>query len=241
LNNADVFIYVGGESDVWLEGILASIDNPNLHIIRLTDLVQTLEEEELEGMQVEEESELESELESDPERDEHVWTSVVNAKAIVTSMTDSFSQWDSKNASTYQQNSANYLQELDALDNSFKETVANGQRKTIVFGDRFPFRYLAEEYGLECYAAFSGCSTAVDTNPQTIKFLIDKVNELDIPVVFYIELSSHRVADAVAQAIGAQELELHSCHNISKQDFDNGVTYLELMNRNVEQLKVALN
>ncbi|MDR3307828.1 MAG: metal ABC transporter substrate-binding protein, partial [Coriobacteriales bacterium] len=135
---------------------------------------------------------------------------------------------------------AAYTAELDRLDAQLRDLVAHATRTTVVFGDRFPFRYLAEEYGLAYFAAFPGCSTATEPNAQTIAFLINKVTTEHIPVVFYIELSNHSIADAICEQTGAQALLLHSIHNVSQDDFDAGVTYLSLMDQNIQNLKAAL-
>ncbi|MDR1263655.1 MAG: metal ABC transporter substrate-binding protein, partial [Oscillospiraceae bacterium] len=140
----------------------------------------------------------------------------------------------------YRANAAAYLGQLDELDAAFKDVVDGAARKTIVFGDRFPFRYLAMDYNLSYFAAFSGCSTETEASAATIAFLINKVRDEGIPVVFIIELSNGKIADAICESTGAVKLELHSVHNLTKTDFENGVTYLELMRRNVDQLRQAL-
>lgn len=175
------------------------------------------------------------------ELDEHVWTSPKNAKRIVSALTDTLSALDSTNEDTYRTNATAYLAELDALDAAFAATVAEGVRNTIVFGDRFPFRYLADAYGLTYYAAFAGCATETEASAATIAFLIDKTSEENIPVVFSIEFSNGKIADVISESTGAARLEMHSCHNLSKQDFDSGIGYLELMWRNVDKLKEALS
>ncbi|MDR1358413.1 MAG: metal ABC transporter substrate-binding protein [Coriobacteriales bacterium] len=243
LNTADVFIYVGGESDAWLEKIVASLDNPGLTLVRMTDLVQTVEEEELEGVvELEEEPGEEAEEEgAGPEIDEHVWTSLRNAETIVSSLANTFSELDSGHAELFQANAEQLNDELGALDTRMTEIVRNAQRSTVVFGDRFPIRYFVDDYGLSYYAAFPGCSTAVDTSPATIAFLVDTVKEQNIPVVFYIELSDQRIARSIAEETGAQTLLFHSVHNISKEDMEAGATYVGLMQANADNLEVALN
>ncbi|MCL1964248.1 MAG: zinc ABC transporter substrate-binding protein [Firmicutes bacterium] len=178
---------------------------------------------------------------SEAELDEHVWTSPQNAKRIVLQIADTLSALDPSRADLFAQNAAAYAAELDALDQAFRQVVNGAVRETVVFGDRFPFRYLADAYGLTYYAAFPGCATETEASAATIKFLIDKVNEEKIPVVFTIELSNGKIADAIAESTGAVKLELHSAHNLSKSDFEKNVGYLELMRQNVEKLKEALN
>lgn len=172
--------------------------------------------------------------------DEHVWTSPRNAITIVKALADTLSSLDSENAATYQANADAYIQELEALDKAFADVVADAARHTLVFGDRFPFRYLVDAYGLDYYAAFTGCSTNADASASTIAFLIDKVRDESIPVVFKIELSNGQIAQTIAESTNAKVLELNSAHNLPKSDFDAGVTYLDVMYKNVDQLKEAL-
>jgi zinc transport system substrate-binding protein len=234
IQNSDIFIYVGGESDEWVNVILESMDTSKMKIVTLIDCVDKLEEEIVEGMQEEEEEE------EGTVYDEHVWTSPKNAKLIVQKIAAALSQADPQNASYYQQNAQNYISELDLLDVQFQNAVNNSNRKTVIFADRFPFRYFAHAYGLQYFAAFPGCSTETEASAATVKFLIDKVKAEKIPVVFHIELSNEKMANTVAEASGAKIMLLHSAHNISKADFEKGLTYLELMKQNVLNLKEAL-
>jgi len=148
---------------------------------------------------------------------------------------------DPENAEYFRENAASFIAELEALDRAFAEVVAAGVRDVIIFGDRFPFRYLTDAYGLSYYAAFTGCSTETQASPATIAFLIVRVSALSIPVVFHIEISNRQIAEVIAEDTGARVLELHSAHNLSPADFNAGVTYLDLMTRNLEQLKEALS
>ena len=173
--------------------------------------------------------------------DEHVWTSPQNAISIVEALTEILSALDPANADFFQENAANYIVELEALDAAFAEVVAQGVRHTVIFGDRFPFRYLTDAYGLTYYAAFRGCSVDTQATPATIAFLIDKVESENIPVVFYIEFSNRMIANTIAETTGATLLELHSAHNVSQADFSAGITYVDLMWRNVEHLREALS
>jgi zinc transport system substrate-binding protein len=236
VERCDVFIYVGGESDEWVDDLLASLDTSKVTVIRLVDCVSTLEEDDsvlVNPAEAEEEEE-----EGLP--DEHVWTSPLNAKLIASAISDALEQTDPTNAATYRDNAAAFSRELDELDAQFKSIVAQGKRTELVFGDRFPFRYFADEYGLTCHAAFPGCSTAVEASAQTVAALIDTVRRDDIPVVLYRELSNHRMADSIAEETGTQSLLFHSCHNISSDDFNAGATYLSIMRQNAETLRVAL-
>ncbi len=232
IQNCDLFIYVGGENDVWVENILDSLDSvPDT--LKLVDLVDTVNEESVEGM-------FERSEEEEEEIDEHVWTSPQNAIKIVEEITELLIDKDSENKDKYLENSDNYINELEELDEAFEEVVDNSDRKIIVFGDRFPFRYLADAYGLEYYAAFPGCSSENEPSAATIAYLINKVKDEDIPVVFTIELSNQNIANAIAEATNAQVLTFYSCHNVTKDQFNDGVSYLDMMWENVESLKIAL-
>lgn len=178
--------------------------------------------------------------ESEEEMDEHVWTSPINAIEIVKKITEILSQKDNTNAPIYSKNSTAYIKQLENLDASLHDVTDNAKRKTILFGDRFPFRYLADEYGLSYYAAFSGCSTETDASAATVAFLIDKVEEDAIPVVFSIELSNVKIADTICETTDAQKLTLHSCHNVSQEQMTSGATYLSIMEENIENLRAAL-
>ncbi|MDR1131144.1 MAG: metal ABC transporter substrate-binding protein [Oscillospiraceae bacterium] len=242
IQNCDVFIYVGGESDEWVNEVLSSMDTSGMKIVTLMDCVDVVEEEIVEGMEDEEEAEdpAGSGEAEEPEYDEHVWTSPENAKLIVQKISDALCEADAAGATTYKQNTAAYLSKLDALDSAFQTVVDAAARKTLVFGDRFPFRYFADAYGLTYFAAFPGCSTETEASAATVKFLIDKINAEKIPVVFHIELSNEKMANTISEATGAKVLLLHACHNISKADFEAGKTYLDIMTANVTVLKEAL-
>jgi zinc transport system substrate-binding protein len=241
IQNSDIFIYIGGESDAWVDRILDSINTRNMKIIKLMDTVDVVEEEIVEGMEEEEEDPLLAlGIEPESEYDEHIWTSPKNAAIMIRAIADALCERDGANTSFYQQNANSYIAKLNELDASFQAVVNNAKWKTIVFGDRFPFRYFADAYGLSYFAAFPGCSTETEPSAGTVAFLINKIRTEKIPVVFHIELSNERMADTIAEETGAKKRLLHAAHNISKQDFDRGVTYLELMTRNVETLKEAL-
>jgi zinc transport system substrate-binding protein len=174
------------------------------------------------------------------EYDEHVWTSPRNAKLIVEKISEALCEADPANAPEYKKNTAGYLEKLDTLDAAFQNVIAQGTRKTLVFGDRFPFRYFADAYGLSYFAAFPGCSTETECSAATIAFLVNKVRGENIPVVFHIELSNEKIADAICEETGAKKMLLHAAHNVTKRDFDRGISYLEIMTKNSEALKEAL-
>lgn len=206
-----------------------------VNTLTLMECTDTVEEEIVEGMEADDE-------ESDePELDEHVWTSPKNAVKIVSAISDKLCEIDEKNSSLYSSNAENYISELEKLDEKFESIVAGGKRDTIVFGDRFPFRYFADAYDISYFAAFPGCSTDTEPSASTIAFLIDKIKAENIPVVFSIEFSSRKVANTVSDATGAEILEFHSCHNITKEELQNGETYIGIMTKNAENLEKALN
>ncbi len=240
IQKSDVFIYVGGESDEWVKEILESIDTSKMAVINLMDCVEPVKEEIVEGME-EEKDEEHKDGEEEIEYDEHIWTSPRNAMLITNKIAEELSRIDSKNAVEYKKNAADYIKELQKLDKDFQSVVNSGKRKTIAFGDRFPFRYFADAYGLSYTAAFPGCSTDTEPSAATIAYIIDKVKNENLPVIYYIEFSNHKVADSISEATGAKAMLLHSCHNVSRKDLEKGVTYLELMRKNVESLKEALN
>ncbi len=235
IKNSDIFIYVGGDSDEWIEDILKDIDLNKTKIVRLMDLVDTVEEDVIEGMEEHEEEEEETEY------DEHVWTSPANAITITNKLKNEVIKINRENKELYEKNASNYVNELTNIDNKIKDVVKNGKRKEIIFGDRFPLRYFVDHYGLSYYAAFPGCSEQTEASAKTISFLINKVKKDKIPVVFHIELSSGKIANSIAKETGAKVLEFKTAHNISNEDFDAGVTYIDIMKDNIKVLKEALN
>ena len=179
--------------------------------------------------------------EEEIEYDEHIWTSPVNAMKLVDVIGDTLAEADPAHADTYHQGAENYKKELEEIDSGFREVSANRKRNMIVMGDKFPFRYLADEYQLDYRAAFSGCSSDTEPSAKTIAYLIDKVKEEQIPAVYYLELSSHRVAEIIGEETGAEPLLLHSCHNVTREQFDAGITYAGLMRQNIENLRKGID
>lgn len=232
IRDCDVFIYGGGESDTWMDGILASMDTSRIRILRMTELVPLLEEEDPEG---EEHGEHESEY------DEHVWTSPANAAAITEAICAAVSEADPENAASYRASADAYIAQIDALGRDFAALTASAARRCIVFADRFPFLYFVRAFGLSYAAAFPGCAEETEPGAQTVSRLIEKVETEKIPVVFYTEFSNQKLADVICEKTGAQKLRFHSCHNVSRADFDAGVTYVSLMRENLENLRKALN
>jgi len=239
IQNSDLFIYIGGESDMWVDQILSSLGDKKPRTLVLIHSVNALPEEVVPGMQAEEESPTSGE--DEVVYDEHIWTSPLNAIKMVDAITVALSELDPAHAADFENNRAALDQKLQELDQTFRDIVKTAKRKTIIVGDRFPFRYLTEEYGLEYYAAFPGCSAEVEPSASTVAFLIEKVKAEKIPIVFYIEFSTHKIADAIADATGAKTMLLHSAHNVSQEDIDSGITYLNIMSENAEKLREALN
>ena len=175
------------------------------------------------------------------EYDEHIWTSPVNAMKLAEVIADALAEADPSHKAEYEAGAEAYLAELEAVHQGFLEVSENRKRNMFIVGDKFPFRYLAEEYGLTYRAAFSGCSTDTEPSARTIAYLIDKVREGQIPAVYYLELSSDRVAGIISEETGAVPLLLHSCHNVTRRELEDGVTYVELMRQNIENLRKGLD
>lgn len=235
IKKSNMFIYVGGESDEWINNILNDIKLEKTKVIKLMDIVDLKEEELVEGMESEEEEEEETEY------DEHVWTSPVNATKIIDKISKEIIELDSDNKELYEKNTKEYIEKINEIDSEIRNVVNNSKRKEIIVGDRFPLRYFVDEYNIKYYAAFLGCSEQNEASAKTISFLIDKVKEDKIPVIFHIELSDKKIAKTISDATGSKVLEFNSAHNISQKDFDKGITYVDIMKNNVEVLKEALN
>lgn len=244
ISDCDLFIYVGGEADEWVEDALAEAVNPDMKVINLLDaLGDAVKEEELvEGME-DEEDEDEDEEES-PEYDEHVWLSLRNARALCDVIAAALAGIDADNAAVYLANAAAYDAELEALDAEYAEVVADADTRTVLFGDRFPFRYLTDDYGLDYYAAFSGCSAESEASFETIVFLANKVDELGLDTILKLESSDGRIAETIRETSSrgvGQILTMDSLQSVTAQDVAAGVTYLSAMRENLEVLKSALS
>lgn len=237
IRNCDLFICSGGENDEWVMDILESVDNPNMRVIKMMDCVDLYEEELVPGMETEHE---EGVTEDEEEWDEHVWTSPVNASIICNEICRALVETDSANKDLYEKNCAAYVAELNRLNDEFTDVIKNAPKNTVIFGDRFPLRYFVEAYGLKYYAAFPGCAQETEASAATIAFLIEEARALQIKVIFKIELSNDSMASAIAKECGGEVRIFYSCHNVSRTDFENGETYVSLMERNVTTLKEAL-
>ena len=248
ISEADVFIYVGGESDEWVEDVLKQAKNKNLKVINLMDVMgdKAKEEEVKEGMQPEEEHAEEAKDGKEAEEveyDEHVWLSLKNAKIFTKKIADVLSEVDKDNAKTYQANYESYAKKLDNLDKKYAEAVASAKNKTLVFGDRFPFRYLVNDYGLDYYAAFVGCSAESEASFETVTFLAKKIDELGLGNVLTIEGKNHKIAKTVVDNTKNKDqkvLTMDSMQSTTAKDVKDGATYLGIMEKNLEVLKEAL-
>ena len=243
----DLFIFVGGESDEWTEDVLKTAQNESLTAINLLDALgdDVKEEEIVEGMEHEHDHDEDEDHEKhEHEADEHVWLSLRNAEKLVQAIADAIAGLDPAQADLYRTNANNYIEKLQALDAQYAETVNAAAYKTILFGDRFPFRYLADDYGLTYYAAFAGCSAETEASFQTILFLAQKVDELHLPAVLTIENPKTRIAETVVNATQNKNqkiLSLNSMQGVTAQEVKDGAAYLSLMESNLIVLRDALN
>ena len=252
VQECDVFVCNGGESESWLDGVLSAVSSDSdMTVVKMISCVTALEEEPLLGIDDgdehgngHEDGDEHKDADGghgDVEYDEHVWTSPKNAELISAAIEKALAEKDPENAGQYASNLGAYIEKLEKLDSDFRAAVDGGVRKTLVFGDRYPFLYFAKEYGLTCYAAFPGCSAETEPLPSTVAFLIDEVKRDNIPVVLHLEMSNTGVADTICESTGAETMLFHSCHNVSKDEFSAEVTYLSLMENNLEVLKKALS
>ena len=235
IQSCDLLICNGGESEAWLETLLAGQETEIPSLVML-ECVDALEEERKEGMQETEEEGEEDEI----EYDEHVWTSPVNAQRICRAIAEALAARDEENREVYQANCNAYCEKLMELDAAFRAVVEQGSHRTLIFADRFPVRYFVEEYGLDYFAAFPGCAEDTEPAAGTVAFLIDRVREEQIPAVFYIEFSNEKMADVICEDTGCKKLLFHSCHNVTADQLKSGISYYELMQGNVESLREAL-
>lgn len=259
VQNSNIFVYGGTEHDKWVENLTKSIDMKNKKVVKLVDGIQQLEEESVDGMKHEhhhddkkedqhnhdhkheKEDEHDHKDESEKELDPHYWTSPKNAIQMVKTITNALVEKDSDNAEFYKENAKNYIKQLEGVDKELHDVVDNAKIKKVVIADRFPFRYLFKDLGLEYRALFSGCSVESTASAGQIKKMVDYVKENKIPVVYHIEMGKGELAETVAKNSGAKVKLLHSIHTVTKEDFDKGVTYIDLMKQNVEALKEGLN
>lgn len=240
ISTCDLFVYVGGESDEWVEDVIKEAANENLIAINLIETLgdKAMEEEMKEGMEAEDHHDHE-----EVEYDEHVWLSLRNAEILSGVIKDALAEIDSDNAALYEENYNNYVAELRALDAKYQEAVDHAASKTLIFGDRFPFLYLVKDYGLDYFAAFQGCSAETEASFETITFLANKTKELNIPHIITIEGSDKKLAETIIQNSGTENrdiLVMDSMQSATSKDWEEGTTYIALMEKNLESLKEAL-
>ena len=250
ISTCDLFVYVGGESDGWADKALGEATNPDMIVINLLDVLgdAAKEEEVVEGMQAEEEhdhgeGEDHEEEEEEIEYDEHVWLSLKNAAVLTERIAEAVQKIDPDNAAAYKENAAAYIRKLNALDAEYEAAVSGASFSTLLFGDRFPFRYLTDDYELDYFAAFVGCSAETEASFETIMFLAGKVDELGLPAVMTIEGTDHRIAQTIVQNTQTKEqkiLSLNSMQGTTAKDVADGASYLAIMEKNLEVLKEAL-
>ena len=245
VSGCDLLIYVGGESDQWIEDALESAKNKDMKTINLMEVLgdSIKEEETVEGMQGSEHKH-DHEDEDEKEYDEHVWTSLQNASVICDAIADTLEEMDPENKEIYQANAESYKTKLSTLDTEYQDTVDNAKYDTLLFADRFPFRYLVDDYGLKYYAAFSGCSAESEASFKTVTFLAGKLDELGLKTVLTIEKSDDRIAQTVIDNTKTKDqkiLVLNSMQSITSDEIADGVTYLSVMEDNLGVLKEALN
>ena len=233
IRSCDVFVYVGGESDTWVENVLKSSGNEKMQVVTLMDCVKPIEEERREGMDG-------GDDDGETEYDEHIWTSPKNSALMTEKIAEAVIAADPARSEEYRSNADEYVKKLNALDAKLTDIAENSERKLLIFADRFPFLYFVREYGLEYYAAFPGCSEESEASAATVAFLINKVRDNKLPYVMTIEMSAGKIADSICAETGCEKLTLHSCNNISRDEYENGETYLSIMEKNVETLKSAL-
>ncbi len=240
ISDCDLFLYVGGESDGWVDDALKNAPNKDRKVIRLLDVLgdSAKAEETVEGMQEEE-----HDHEEEAEYDEHIWLSLKNAQVLVAAISEALQESDPARKDTYAANAAAYVEKLSALDGEYRAAVDSGKYKTLLFGDRFPFRYLADDYGLDYYAAFPGCSAETEASFETVSFLAGKMDALGLPCVLTIEGTQHKIAETIVQNTAQknqQILTMDSMQAVTANDAASGVSYLSIMEKNLSVLKKAL-
>ncbi len=240
INSSSMFVYTGEFMESWAKRIIDGLDNKNVVIL---DVSQGVKLDPI-GEDHEGETTEEHNAHADEEVHEfnpHIWTDPNNAMIMVDNITKTLCQIDAENADYYTKNADEYKKQLKKLDGEFKDIVANGERKEVIFGSRNPFSYFLKRYGLDYLSAYDSCSTESEPSVKIVARLSDEIKEKKLPVIFYEELREPKVAKSISDETGAKILLFHSCHNVSKEDFNSGVTYISLMEQNAKNLKEALN
>ncbi len=229
ISQCDLFVYTGDNMEMWAATLLTNVDRQKVYVLDCTQGIEFKASDD------------DHEHGHEHELDPHVWTSPVNAIKMVENILDAICAVDGENAAFYKANAEKYIKQLDALDAEFREVVATGIRKEVVFGSRFALKYFADEYGLSYTAAIASCESEDEPSVSVMNAIIEKVKTEHIPVVYYEELSEPRIAQKIAEETGCKIRQFHSCHNVSKDEFDRGVTYIDLMKENAKVLKEGLD
>lgn len=236
IKNADMFVYIGGDSENWCEDTIKDIDRKKTRVICIADFVDKMKEEDIDGAEEEDEEETEGSFE------DHIWTSPSNAIKMVEALEGAMEEINPDNSEKYRENSEAYIAQIRDVDSKIRDIVDNRVRDTLIFGDKMPMQYFINYYGLKVSAAFNGCSTDTEPSAKTRAYLETKVRDEKIPVVLYIELNNNPVAAGIAEAVGngCRAMQIQTLHNVSLDDFKNGETWVSLMTRNLDVLRAAL-
>lgn len=246
ISDCDLFVYTGGVSENWIEETLESATNKNMQVLKLMEVLgeHVKTEEIVEGMEHTHTEMCEHPIDQDSASyDEHIWLSLKNASILVESLEQALISFDEKNAAVFQENADIYMTQLAELDEAYQTAVESAANRTVLFGDRFPFRYLTDDYGLEYYAAFTGCSAETEASFETITFLSGKLDELKLPAVLVIENSDQKLAETIINSTkerNAEILVMNSLQSVKSEDMEAGISYLSIMEENLEVLKAAL-
>lgn len=231
IEKCDIFIYNGGESDKWVDSVLETLENTDVIVLKMMDYVPLIESD----------SHHHDEAHSDDcDFDEHIWTSIRNSQVLCEKIKSAMMKQDTTNAELYKSNAENYISQLQSLDNDMIEIAENKKRDTIVFGDRFPMLYFFNDYGLNHKAAFPGCNSETEPSLEVVTELTNYVKDNSIPAVYYLEFSNGNTANLISEGTEAKALQVSSCHNVTKKDFESGVSYISLMENNISSFKEAL-
>lgn len=239
IQEADLFVYVGREMEQWSEKVLDSLERDNQEVICIADFVDTIEEKEVDGA---EEEDNHHEEDEEGAFDEHIWTSPKNAIKMVNALEEAMEKIDGENAEKYKKNAENYINQINEVDQKIRAIVDNKVRNRLIFADKMPMQYFIDYYGLEVTAAFNGCSTETEPSAKTIAYIESVAKKEKIPVILYIEINDGKVAKTIADEIGngCEAMQIQTLHNVSLDDFNNGETWVSLMNRNLDVLRKAL-
>ena len=242
VKDCDVFIYIGGSNESWAEKLLSDTDREKVKVVKLIDSIDDLSPSIANSGHNHEGDEHSEDKHSHNENDydQHIWTSPKNAKIMLDVISDALCEADAENSDSFKANKEKYEGEITSLQNDFKAASEITGEKILVFADKFPFTYLAKEFGFNCLAAFSSCSDESEPSAATVAMIIDEIKAHKISTVFYLHFSSKKVADNICNETGATAYPLHTCHNVSKEEFDNGESYVSLMRKNLENIKKAL-